>query len=109
MENMPPEAMQFVQQFYGMFAFAAGFFMIMMMFMLVVAIFALMNAFHLVTTDSPKFKGGMDGKKKWFYLFYLLPFAVIIVPLSPFVGLAWIILQIFYFFSIRKWQPGQPE
>lgn len=110
MDQISPEMMNQMPQFMaglgGMFAFAAGFIMVFLVVMLVIAILSLMNTYHLVTTDSPNFKDGMDGKKRWFYLLFLLPLAGIIPLINIIAALAWMVLQVFYFFSVRTWKKG---
>lgn len=108
MDQIPPEMLNQMPEMMaglgGMFAFVAGFFMVFLIIMVVVGILSLMNFFHLITTDSPNFKDGMDGKKRWYYIFFLLPLAMIIPLVNFIVGIALLVLHVFYFFSIRTWK-----
>ena len=74
-------------------------------------VFWFLNIYNWGTTDSASFPGGLAGKKKWFWLFFLVPLLVSIVfgwiPLINIffmggLGIYMLILIPYYFFGVRS-------
>lgn len=100
---MPPELMEsFLRS--DVISMLGGFLIVISILVLVLAVFQLMNLWHLITTDSKDFKDGMTGKKKWYYLFFIMPFAGIIPIINFIVGIFSAILIVYYFFAIRTYK-----